>query len=233
MKNYRRFGVVATLSLGFFDLALLDGVLAPKLQDYLRDQATIVASDTVLGKRKGAQPVPPSPRVESKHDLASTGRNDQADSDPARGDTKLQDRKAVETANKSSEPNDATDKREIPKPVTPPLPQLKTIAFRTASTHIRSRSRRQLKSIAKVMAKRDGLRLLIRGHADQRGRASANTDLSERRAQAVARRLRALGVNIDRMDIEAVGEAELLSSENTPAAWARNRRVELIWRSSP
>jgi OOP family OmpA-OmpF porin len=73
-------------------------------------------------------------------------------------------------------------------------------------------------------------RLLLRGHADRLGSPERNVVLSRRRADAVRRYLVALGAPGERIDVEPVGDAEPVDTSDTPEAWARNRRVQVLWR---
>lgn len=72
--------------------------------------------------------------------------------------------------------------------------------------------------------------LLLRGHADRLGTTDGNLALSRLRAEAVLRLLAAYHAPLDRVTIEAVGDADPADSSDTPTAWARNRRVQLLWR---
>jgi outer membrane protein OmpA-like peptidoglycan-associated protein len=79
--------------------------------------------------------------------------------------------------------------------------------------------------------------LLIRGHSDPLGTPAHNLDLSRRRAAAVRQYLVWRGASPDRITIEALGDAEPAEgagdggpARRGPAAWARDRRVELLWR---
>jgi outer membrane protein OmpA-like peptidoglycan-associated protein len=73
-------------------------------------------------------------------------------------------------------------------------------------------------------------RLLIRGHADPVGVPAYNLTLGRRRAEAVQRYLVKRGAPADRIAVEAVGATEPADPRPTPAGWARDRRVELVWR---
>jgi outer membrane protein OmpA-like peptidoglycan-associated protein len=46
----------------------------------------------------------------------------------------------------------------------------------------------------------------------------------------VARLLIARGASADRLLVEAMGDAEPIDPAWTPAAWAKNRRVQIVWR---
>lgn len=65
------------------------------------------------------------------------------------------------------------------------------------------------------------------GHADQRGDADYNQQLSERRASSVAGALINQGVNADRFYVAGMGERAPLCTSNDDGCYARNRRVEI------
>lgn len=69
-------------------------------------------------------------------------------------------------------------------------------------------------------------RVRVEGHTDNRGNASHNTELSQRRAQAVAAYLRSHG--FDSIQFEAVGNGSStpLCTEDVESCHDRNRRVE-------
>ncbi|MFT3770826.1 MAG: OmpA family protein [Minicystis sp.] len=73
-------------------------------------------------------------------------------------------------------------------------------------------------------------RLLLRGHADKLGPPKFNVMLSRRRADSVRHFLIAHGAPADRIDIEAVGDAEPADTGDGFMAWAKNRRVQVLWR---
>lgn len=74
--------------------------------------------------------------------------------------------------------------------------------------------------------------LRVDGHTDERpvsasGRFRTNWELSAGRAISVVRRLIDKGVDPKRLVAAGFGEFQPLDSASTPAAWARNRRIEL------
>lgn len=75
-----------------------------------------------------------------------------------------------------------------------------------------------------------GHRVLLRGHADRLGSQSHNLALSRERAESVRHLLIAHGAPGERIAIEAVGDAEPADPTDTPVAWAKNRRVQVLWR---
>ncbi len=68
----------------------------------------------------------------------------------------------------------------------------------------------------------------VSGHADERGPASYNQTLSERRAQWIRKLMVRNGVGDRVIDSRGYGEIRPVDSRHNAAAWEKNRRVELI-----
>lgn len=71
-------------------------------------------------------------------------------------------------------------------------------------------------------------RVRLEGHADERGTREYNVGLGERRAKAVQAALTALGVSDNQLSIVSYGEERPVDPGHDEAAWAKNRRVQLI-----
>lgn len=84
-----------------------------------------------------------------------------------------------------------------------------------------------LKAHAQYLAKTASARLLVGGHTDERGTREYNMALGERRAKAVAAFLTTSGAKPAQVEVVSYGEEKPLKLEETEAAWADNRRVEL------
>lgn len=102
-----------------------------------------------------------------------------------------------------------------------------TIHFAFDSATIEPRSYPLLNELAATLAGHPELeRILIEGHADERGTKAYNLTLSRQRAQAVRDHLVDLGISASRLTTAGMGEAEPLLPEEDTAAYALNRRVE-------
>ncbi|MBI4409132.1 MAG: OmpA family protein [Gemmatimonadetes bacterium] len=103
------------------------------------------------------------------------------------------------------------------------------ILFDTGSDRLRPESLATLRDIAAMLAQHPELRLLIEGHTDNVGQASANQKLSETRAAAVRGHLIGeLGVTPERLESKGFGAAKPVDTNNTPEGRQNNRRVELV-----
>ncbi len=101
--------------------------------------------------------------------------------------------------------------------------------FATDSAEIKPESRGTLAEIAKLLANRPSLRLLVVGHTDSRGSFDYNIDLSKRRAAAVVDTLvEDYGVAAERLKPWGVGYSAPRESNAGDIGRAKNRRVELV-----
>lgn len=70
--------------------------------------------------------------------------------------------------------------------------------------------------------------LVIEGNCDERGTADYNIALGELRAQSVRKYLINYGIGDDRISTISFGSERPLYAESSEAAWAANRRADLI-----
>ncbi len=70
-----------------------------------------------------------------------------------------------------------------------------------------------------------GVSVIIEGHCDNRGTTEYNLSLGERRAESVRTFLIDLGIDGARLTKISYGEEKPAELDNTPYAWAKNRRV--------
>lgn len=82
--------------------------------------------------------------------------------------------------------------------------------------------------VAKLVEKNDKISVLILGHADSSGAASANRKLSEERARAMAAIFRLSGLKGDRLAHKGMGADLPLASNDDKKGRSTNRRVEML-----
>jgi peptidoglycan-associated lipoprotein len=71
-------------------------------------------------------------------------------------------------------------------------------------------------------------RIRLEGHADERGTTDYNVALGQRRAESVQAYLMTKGLPERSLPVISYGEERPADSASTEAAWAKNRRVELV-----
>jgi len=72
--------------------------------------------------------------------------------------------------------------------------------------------------------------LRIEGNCDERGGREYNLALGQRRAEVVRERLKVLGVSPDRAETVSLGKEKPRDQGHDEAAWAENRRADIIYR---
>ncbi len=82
---------------------------------------------------------------------------------------------------------------------------------------------------AKFLSENRTRKIRLEGHADERGSREYNMALGQRRADAVRKTVTVLGVGADRIETVSFGEDKPRSNGHDEAAWAQNRRVEIIY----
>lgn len=106
------------------------------------------------------------------------------------------------------------------------LPQ--DILFAVDSTAVSGASQNDLRAVAASLNRYPNTTVNVVGHTDNTGEAAYNSDLSQRRAQAVASVLVGAGVQAGRIRAIGRGEDQPVASNQTADGRAQNRRVEII-----
>jgi outer membrane protein OmpA-like peptidoglycan-associated protein len=84
-----------------------------------------------------------------------------------------------------------------------------------------------LAAVGEVLTEFNRTTIEVSGHTDSTGSNEYNRDLSQRRADSVARVLAQNGVMPQRMYVVGYGEQHPIASNATPGGRAKNRRVEI------
>lgn len=109
------------------------------------------------------------------------------------------------------------------------LPSILRVHFAYDSADLDQESLDTLKLHAEYMQKHPGLRLRVEGHSDERGTPEYNLALAEQRAKMVRGALLANRINAGRIEVVSLGEERPLNPGHDEAAWAENRRAELLY----
>lgn len=104
------------------------------------------------------------------------------------------------------------------------------IHFAFDSSTLDNENRAIVQAHAAHMVANPQLKVHLEGHCDERGTREYNLALGERRAQAVERMMRVLGVAGNRLTNVSYGEEKPLAAGHDEAAWQANRRVEISYR---
>lgn len=99
-----------------------------------------------------------------------------------------------------------------------------TIYFELDSFSLRSDAQQILQKQAAWLRKYPQVRLVIEGHADERGTREYNLALGDRRAGAVREFLVAQGIDGNRLEAKSYGKERPTCAESDEGCWAQNRR---------
>lgn len=109
------------------------------------------------------------------------------------------------------------------------LRETQTIYFAFDNSTIAGDYEEILAAHAAYLSNNVDMNVTIEGHADERGTPEYNIALGERRAQAVAKYLQALGVQADQISIVSYGEEKPLLLGQSADVYAKNRRAVLVY----
>ncbi len=140
-------------------------------------------------------------------------------------------------------PDPTSDVDEPPKPDVDPLKpgddpvtsndpgkpliiMIENVLFEYDRSSLTREYKSELKTTLGKQDKKDQMKLLVVGHADERGSNEYNLALGERRAYAVKRYLIRLGFMAKNVKVISYGEEKPLDADHNEAAWAKNRRAE-------
>jgi peptidoglycan-associated lipoprotein len=100
--------------------------------------------------------------------------------------------------------------------------------FDLDSQAIRDDAKPALQKDADWMRRWPSTKVLIEGHADERGSAEYNLALGERRASAVRDYLVNLGITNDRIQVVSKGKEAPVCTESNEGCWQQNRRGHFV-----
>ena len=106
----------------------------------------------------------------------------------------------------------------------------RTIYFEFDSYDLSAEDREVISAHAQYMAANPNAKVVLEGHADERGTREYNIALGERRAKAVAQLMLVQGVAQSQTDVISFGEERPAMFGSSEEAWERNRRVEIVYR---
>jgi len=105
-------------------------------------------------------------------------------------------------------------------------PMVNVVYFDFDKAGINPEFRKLLDQHGDYLATTPGAKVILAGHADERGTREYNLALGERRAYAVYAYLKLRGVAPDQMEMVSYGEEMPVSVGKSEADYAKNRRVE-------
>ncbi len=115
----------------------------------------------------------------------------------------------------------------IAKPAADIGPPARLIYFDFDSYDINDDFSAAIEGHARLLGADRARHLVIEGHADERGGAEYNLALGQKRAHAIVKALRLLGVSDSQLEAVSFGDTRPVASGRNEEAWAQNRRAEI------
>jgi peptidoglycan-associated lipoprotein len=103
------------------------------------------------------------------------------------------------------------------------------VHFAFDSSAIDTEGRAIVEAHAAHLAANPQIKVVLEGNCDERGTREYNLALGERRAQAVERLMKVLGVAGNRIKTVSYGEEKPLCQEHNESCWRQNRRAEIAY----
>jgi peptidoglycan-associated lipoprotein len=107
--------------------------------------------------------------------------------------------------------------------------QNRTIYFDFDSSEVKADYNALIAAHARYLASNPSTRVRLEGNTDERGSREYNIGLGERRSQSVRRALTLQGVTDAQITTVSYGEERPAVPGHTEEAWARNRRVDIVY----
>ncbi len=94
---------------------------------------------------------------------------------------------------------------------------------------VKEEYRPMVEAHAKYLRDNPGTKMLIQGNADERGSREYNVALGQRRSDGVKKMLLLLGAKEAQIESVSLGEEKPKSEGHDEAAWAQNRRSDMLY----
>jgi peptidoglycan-associated lipoprotein len=103
------------------------------------------------------------------------------------------------------------------------------ILFDFDSSAIRDEYRSLLEAHAEFLKSNPASKVILQGHADERGSREYNLALGQRRSESVYKAMSLLGVPEPQMEAVSMGEEKPIAEGHDEEAWQQNRRTEILY----
>ncbi|MCK9283477.1 MAG: peptidoglycan-associated lipoprotein Pal [Rhodocyclaceae bacterium] len=105
----------------------------------------------------------------------------------------------------------------------------RSIYFDFDSYVIKPEQRLVVQTHGKFLAGKRGVKVVIQGHADERGSREYNLALGQRRAEVVKQTLTLLGSASDQIEPVSFGSEKPLAAGHDETSWSKNRRADIVY----
>lgn len=123
------------------------------------------------------------------------------------------------------------DARKLPPELTDPKSILskRSVYFDYDKFDVKAEYKDLVAAHAKFLSNNRQFKMLVQGNTDERGSREYNLALGQKRADAVKRMLTLLGAREDQVEAVSLGEEKPKNEGQNEAAWAENRRGDMLY----
>lgn len=105
----------------------------------------------------------------------------------------------------------------------------RSVYFDFDSSAIKASSNAVIDLQGKYLAANPALNVRVEGNTDERGSTEYNLALGQRRAEAVVKALKVVGVKDGQTEAVSYGEEKPKATGHDEASWAQNRRADVVY----
>ncbi|QWD91037.1 peptidoglycan-associated lipoprotein Pal [Polynucleobacter sp. MWH-Braz-FAM2G] len=105
----------------------------------------------------------------------------------------------------------------------------KSVYFGFDEYTVQTKYQKMLSAHASYLKANPKQKIIIQGNTDDRGTAEYNLALGQRRSDAVRKSLNLMGVSDDQMEAVSFGKEKPKAEGDNEAAWAENRRADIVY----
>jgi peptidoglycan-associated lipoprotein len=122
---------------------------------------------------------------------------------------------------------ESTQSPAVAPKVSSGIPSQRSIYYDYDNFDIKDEYRGVVAAHVKYLRENPGAKVLIQGHADERGSREYNVALGQRRAESVKKMSALLGVSESRIEAVSLGEEKPVCTDQAEDCWWKNRRSEI------
>ena len=123
------------------------------------------------------------------------------------------------------------DGRNLPRELTDPKSILskRSVYFDYDKYDVKPEYKDLVAAHAKFLTNNRKFKMLVQGNTDDRGSREYNLALGQKRADAIKKMLTLLGASEDQVEAVSLGEEKPKNEGSNEAAWAENRRGDMLY----
>ena len=105
----------------------------------------------------------------------------------------------------------------------------RSVYFDYDSYAVRDDAKSVVENHSAYLNKNKGRKILIQGNTDERGGTEYNLALGQKRAEAVRKAMTSMGVSESQIEAVSLGKEKPKAMGSNEAAWAENRRADIVY----